>query len=107
MVEHTVTTQQARTESRFRSLADAWKEESLYLSSASDMIALPSYQEIIKMGAPAVPLLLRELEREPHFWSWALTAITGEDPVPPASRGRLADIAQAWLRWGKDKGYNW
>jgi hypothetical protein len=61
------------------------------------MIALPSYQEIIAMGPPVVPLLLRELEQDPHFWSWALTAITEEDPVPPSARGNLGEMARAWL----------
>jgi hypothetical protein len=107
MTENTTTAQQARLETRFRNLAAAWKDEAAVLSSVSDTIALPLYQEIIRMGPPAVPLLLRELERDPHYWFWALTAITGEDPVPPSSRGNVAEMIQAWLRWGKDKGYSW
>jgi len=39
-----------------------------------------AYQRIIGMGDQAIPLLLRELQREVDLWFWALEAITGEDP---------------------------
>ena len=48
-----------------------------------------------------------ELDREPDYWFWALQAITGEDPVPPAHRGDLSKMAAAWIRWGKQQGYRW
>jgi hypothetical protein len=57
----------------------------------------PAYQQIIGLGPAGVPLLLRELEREPDHWFWALRAITGEDPVPEEARGRLREMAAAWL----------
>ena len=52
----------------------------------------PSYQRIIGLGSAVVPLLLRELERQPDHWFWALKAITGADPVPAASRGKLHEM---------------
>jgi hypothetical protein len=57
------------------------------------------------MGSPALPLILRELQRETDHWFWALKAITGEDPVDPDDRGKLANMAEAWLRWGRERGY--
>jgi hypothetical protein len=66
----------------------------------------PAYQQIIGIGPAAVPLLLRELERDVDHWFWALKAITGVDPVPPASRGKVREMAAAWLRWGRDQGYH-
>jgi hypothetical protein len=41
----------------------------------------PAYQRIIEMGQPVMPLIFRELEREPDHWFWALQSITGENPV--------------------------
>jgi hypothetical protein len=64
-----------------------------------------AYQQIIGMGEPAIPLILDEFERRPSHWSWALTAITGDDPVPESARGRLKEMAAAWLQWGREKGY--
>jgi hypothetical protein len=64
----------------------------------------PAYQNIIGLGPRAVPLLLAELKREPCDLFWALTAITGEDPVAPQNRGNLQKMAHAWLEWGAAQG---
>jgi hypothetical protein len=64
-----------------------------------------AYQKIIGLGAAAVPLLLAELRREPDDWFWALHAVTGADPVPEANRGNLPAMTEAWLQWGREKGY--
>ncbi len=94
-------------EQRFGRLAAAWKSGRGATSSLTTMAIHPAYQQIIGMGPAAVPLLLRELERAPDHWFWALKAITGTDPVPPEQRGKLSEMASAWLRWGRDQGYSW
>jgi hypothetical protein len=68
------------------------------------MIRHPAYLEIIDLGEPVVPLLLDELQREPDFWFAALQKITGADPVPKTSAGKIKEMAKAWLDWGRDKG---
>jgi hypothetical protein len=90
---------------RFEQLAAQWKEESLYLSSAAKMAMLKPYQRIIGMGPAVVPLILEELQREPDHWFWALEAITQQDPVPPEARGKVGEMANAWIAWGKQQGY--
>ncbi len=90
---------------RFRQLAAQWKEESLYLSNSTRMAMLKPYQRIIGMGPVVVPLILEELQREPDHWFWALEAITQEDVVPPESRGKIGEMADAWIAWGKQQGY--
>jgi hypothetical protein len=93
---------------RFQGLASVWRVETAYVSSSSDLVAHPAFQEIVGMGAAVVPLLLRELEdRSPGHWHRALRQITGADPVPPADRGNIDKAADAWLRWGKEQGYDW
>lgn len=89
---------------KFYSLAEAWRQEVRLTSSLTEMILHPAYQRIIGMGVAAVPFLLRELERKPDHWFWALTAITGADPVRPEDRGNVRKMAEAWLRWGKEQG---
>ena len=90
---------------RFQQLAAEWREKSAFLSSPEQMAMLEPYQRIIGIGTPAIPLILRELAREPDHWFWALRAITGVNPVPPDSRGDVAAMTAAWLVWGKRKGY--
>jgi hypothetical protein len=94
-------------EERFRRLEATWTAETGYLSSYPDIVAHPAFQEIIRMGEPVVPLMLRDLEERPRLWVWALPEITGTGPVPPAEGGNIAKMSEAWLRWGRAKGYRW
>ena len=95
------TTEPINVETQFRALARQWKEACGLMSSTSAMIAHPAYQAIIRLGPPAVPLLLRELEKEPVHWFEALRAITEQDPVQPADWGNIPAMASAWLAWGR------
>jgi hypothetical protein len=90
---------------RFQQLAAKWKKQSRHMSNTAQMAMLPSYQQIIGIGEPAVPLLLEELRREPDHWFWALEAITQESPVPSDAAGKVRLMAQAWVDWGIRQGY--
>jgi hypothetical protein len=92
---------------KFQALAETWRREVQFLSSVTEMVLHSAYQRIIGMGAAVVPHLLRELERRPDHWFWALTAITGADPVKLEDRGKLRKMTEAWLRWGKEQGLIW
>jgi hypothetical protein len=89
----------------FRDLVREWKEATLYTSSITEMATHRAYQQIIGMGKAALPLIFDELRREPDHWFWALKAITGEDPVPPADRGNVERMTEAWLAWAGSHGY--
>jgi hypothetical protein len=88
---------------RVTRLLETWRTETAHLSSSTERNAHPAYQEIINIGMAGLPFLLRDLEktRDGHL-SKALSAITGVHPVPPESRGKIAQVAEAWLRWAKD-----
>lgn len=94
-------------QARFDFLAARWREETGMCSSASRMAAHPAYQEIIGMGAAAVPLILRDLERHgPDHWFTALYRILGTGPlIAPEDAGRMEVMRQAWLEWGRENGY--
>src|SRR5262245_61719181 len=94
-------------EEQFQRLADGWRAETAYVSSSSDLVAHPAFQEIVGMGPAVIPFLLRELEKGTGHWHRALRRITGTDPVPQAERGNIGKITEAWLRWGKEHGYQW
>ncbi len=82
-----------------------WKREARLLSSSAKMAMLRPYQRIIGLGPPAIPLILKELQREPDHWFWAPEALSGENPVPAADRGNLAAMTRAWLEWGRRHGH--
>ena len=71
------------------------REETLYLSSSTQITAHPAYQELIALGPAALPFLFGDLERtgDGHL-SKALTAITGAQPVPDDQRGQMRKIAE-------------
>jgi hypothetical protein len=89
----------------FTLLTNEWEEATRFISSTTEMATHPAYQRIIGLGPAALPLIFRELRRNPNHWFWALKAITGEDPVPPATRGDLGAMTEAWLQWATDRGF--
>jgi hypothetical protein len=92
-------------EKRFRELVEEWQAGVAAVSSTTARVQHPAYRQIIALGPAVVPLLLRELERRPNHWFAALRSLTGADPVAPADRGRLGPMAEAWIKWGKERGY--
>lgn len=70
----------------------------------TQMVAHPAYLQIIGLGRAVLPYLLDELARQPDHWFHALSAITGEDPIPPSAEGNLAAMTPAWLAWGRAHG---
>ena len=84
----------------------AWKRERGPHSSAARLTDHPAYRAIVALGPAVVPLILRELAREPDHWSRALHELTGANPVPDSARGRLDAMADAWLAWGRQQGYS-
>lgn len=90
----------------FRRWADAWKDETGHLSIEGEIASHEAYRNIVAMGAPAVPLILEDLMIEPDFWFIALHEITGELPeVNEDDMGDIDALADAWIEWGKLRGY--
>ncbi len=92
------------TDQEFQALVARWESESMFLSSYDQLVSRPSYREIVALGQNVVPLLLREVSICPSQLVLALHEITGQDPVPRASRGKIKEVAQAWVEWGKANG---
>jgi len=97
------TTTPTSLETEFQSLARRWREGCSLMSSTSAMVSHPAYQAIIELGPPVVPLILRELEKEPAHWFEALKTITGQDPVPTKDWGNISAMSSAWLAWGRQR----
>jgi hypothetical protein len=98
--------QRQTVESKFRDLANQWAELTAYRSNMSALRLDPLFHEIVALGEPAIPLILRELERKPSVsWFGLLATMTGENPVPSEVAGRVAEMAGSWLAWGRRQGY--
>src|SRR5437016_10016765 len=92
-------------EGRFRRLESTWMAEVGHLSSYTAIVNHAAFREIVSMGEAVVPLMLRDLEEQPKLWVWALPEITGADPVAQGDGGKIAKMSEAWLRWGREHGY--
>ena len=73
-----------KIEEKFRRLADAWLAGTAYVSSSSDLVAHPAFQEIVGMGPAVIPLVLRELEKGTGHWHRVLRRITVASGGPDA-----------------------
>lgn len=86
---------------RFTRLSEQWQRETEF-GSVNDIMLNPAYQQIIGMGTPAIPYILRALKHAPDHWFWALYAITGQDPASESQTFESATAA--WLDWGMARG---
>ena len=89
----------------FEKLADEWLQNRPLGVDVAQMTRHPAYQEIISMGEPAIPWILQRLINKPDHWFVALYSITGANPVPPESKGRVREMATVWIEWGRQQGY--
>jgi len=100
-----VATRSVNVDREFRRLANEWQSETAIYSRISQKVAHPAYRKIIALGDGVIPILLREMRDSPSYWSAALTDLTGVDPVPDSANG-LDDVANAWVQWGRNSGYD-
>ena len=97
----------AELEAAFNKLVKQWHRETDLSSFADVKVAHPAYQQIIKMGEPALPLIFREMEANGGHWFNALETITGANPVTKDMWGKVMKLREVWLQWGREHGYRW
>jgi len=90
---------------KFVALANRWHDETDYLSSPSRITDNDTYLKIISMGRAIIPLILQDLQERGGNWYRALRILSDTDPVSPDVRGEVPKMKEAWLGWGRDKGY--
>ena len=99
----------AELREKFQRLVKKWRAQRGVSTSITEGVSCSAYQRIIGLGQPAVPLLLCQLQSErddPDQWFWALSAITGCQPVPEGDLGNYVKMARHWLNWGRLSGYD-
>lgn len=90
----------------FDGLAKKWKKETRHVSNTNRKIEHQCYSDIISMGDGAVDLMLEDLQQKPCDWYWALTTITGINPVPKEAEGDTNKMTAAWLEWARKNNRN-
>jgi hypothetical protein len=85
----------------FEELALTWSSDTAHLSSTNKLVEHAAYRQIIGLGPGVLPLILRDLAETGRFWFPALTAITGENPIPDDAAGDVERMTEAWIEWGR------
>jgi hypothetical protein len=93
------------SEDSFHAMVSEWELATGLTSDLTEMSAHPAFRRIVDSGRAAIPFLLRELKADPSFLVLALGEITGENPVPRSAKGKVKEMAKAWLAWGERNGY--
>lgn len=82
----------------FDELRRQWRNDTKYISSATQICEHPAYQKIIAIGEPMLPFIIEEVRNERGHWFYALHKITGFVP-DNIQNLPFAQIRQAWLDW--------
>jgi hypothetical protein len=93
----------SQLEKDFNKLLKQWRKETSFHSSLGEIFTNEAYQKIIDMRYEVLPLILRELQKKPGHWFYALEQIVGHDVADGAKN--FADARSAWLEWGYKNNY--
>ena len=99
----TTTERAADLDQRFAWLAERWGLEAGGRSISTQMMDSDAFREIVALGEPVVPLILRELEHSHLHWHLALREITEESPDNTGAPGDIAALSEAWREWGRHR----
>lgn len=89
---------------QFNKLTREWKRETVIHGNLSKIVMHPSYQRIMAMGPDIIPLILKDLSKEPAHWFWALHNLVPQGQDPAEGTTTIQKARSAWLEWGKKRG---
>jgi hypothetical protein len=91
---------------QFKTKANRLLEETKFESSIFAITSNQAFLDIVGMGNNAIKFILEEMKDGNIRVQWfpALKRIAHEDPVPPEWRGKVREMADAWLQWGERTG---
>ncbi len=90
----------------FEDRAERWLRETQLHSSINSITRHPCFTQIKLMGPQVIVFVLERMSQGEVRVHWfpLLKDLSGEDPVEPHSRGRVREMADAWIDWGRAKG---
>lgn len=87
---------------RFETLAREWDAHREARRESSNPYAYldhPSFDAIVALGEPALPLIIERYREGSVFWGAALRKITGKTEFGDGVVGNLEDTRRKWLAW--------
>ncbi|MCB9385971.1 MAG: hypothetical protein H6509_15280 [Bryobacterales bacterium] len=88
--------------------AERWGAETKHISSPSLTMEHPSYQAVLGMAQDdkkqVIRFLLSDMQKNERPWFWALSYLTGDNPIKREDAGQLDKMIESWVRWSKKEG---
>lgn len=93
-------------EHEFLRLARVWCDDTEDGRGRKWVFDHPSFEQILALGADAIPYVCRELERRPDFrWFGTLQKLTEQRPNIPEGDYDLLELTEFWLEWAREHRY--
>lgn len=81
----------------FKDLLRKWKEDTVYSSSAREIIENQNFQHIVSLGEPIVPLIISEIKERPSTLVWALNIIF-KTKISEKPNTTIKDACKLWVK---------
>lgn len=83
----------------FNKLKDDFSIETMFFSNPSDIFSNSHYLKLVSLGSSALPLIMEDWEHSELPWFYALSQITGENPIKDESAGDVRLMKKDWKEW--------
>ena len=107
-VKARTTTSERSLEERLLEHAEKWERETMYVSSPTQSMEHPSYQAILGLARDnkqeVIRFLIQDMREHDRPWFWALSYLTGENPINRADAGKLDKMIASWSMWARKAG---
>ncbi len=84
-------------EMRYNQFKEAWKQNTMFMSSAQDIIEDANFQGIVAMGDRAVPYIIRDISESPSILVWALNLIF-KRKITNKQNATIEDACKLWVK---------
>lgn len=82
---------------RYEQFKEAWKQNTMFISSAQAIIEDANFQGIVAMGDRAVPYIIRDINESPSTLVWALNMIFKKKITNKANTS-IEEACKLWVR---------
>ncbi len=87
---------------QFEEYKTEWENLTAFSSSITEIVDNNPYRSIIGLGRDVVPFIIKDLSQTQNHWFYALTKITGKNPIPEAHAGNVELMTKDWLSWANE-----
>lgn len=82
---------------RFEAALQGWKERTMFVSSARQIVTDKGFQEIVQMGEKAVPFIIQEIKKTPSSLVWALNIIY-QKKISSLPQITITEACKLWVK---------